>query len=115
LTIQIESAAEMPSCCPMVGRATLATVPSITESDTPKATARMAPSRWGMGSPSAGRWGMWGAACIATAKVGIFPGFSGKRPGNSGPSSHNCHMGFSVAAAGKRAVFRVGPGLNFLF
>jgi len=24
-------------------------------------------------------------------------------------------MGFSVAAAGKRAVFRVGPGLNFLF
>ena len=52
--IQIESAGEMPSSRPIVGRATLAIEPSSTERLTPKATARMAPRRRGIGMPSVG-------------------------------------------------------------
>jgi len=54
LTIQIESADEIPSSCPMVGRATLAMALSSTDSPTPNATARMAHKRRGIGNPSAG-------------------------------------------------------------
>ena len=38
----------------MVGRATFAIEPSMTERETPNETARMAPSLRGIGSPSAG-------------------------------------------------------------
>ena len=63
LTTQMESAAEIPSWAPMVGSATFAMEPSMTERDTPKATARMAPSRRGIGIPSVGP-AMWGVAYI---------------------------------------------------
>ena len=68
MTIQIESADEIPSSSPMVGRATLAMALSITDSETPNATARMAHRRRGIGSPSSGR-AIWGAAFIAGTKI----------------------------------------------
>ena len=58
MTTQIESAEEMPRAREIVGRATLAIVESITESETPNATAKMAQMRRGIGIPSAG-----GAMC----------------------------------------------------
>ena len=59
MTIQIESAAEIAISCPMVGRATPTIVASITESDTPHATAKIAPMRRGIGTPSEGMCGIW--------------------------------------------------------
>jgi hypothetical protein len=51
LTTQIESADETPSSWAIVGSATLAIVPSSTDSATPNVTARIAHSRRGIGSP----------------------------------------------------------------
>ncbi len=78
--------------------------PSITESETPNATARMAPSRRGMGSPSAGWREICGAAelfdiikKVVTAPKGT------KKPDGSKAESHAVRRipaGFQTLSAG---------------